>query len=169
MRYLVHSEDATYNSETGRYEFDLTTRIPNPIRIRINQATYTAATNSSYPQVVYLRSEKLAQVTRSKHTVELKNNGHEDATDVLCALQESHAIGRYNLKSRRGVSFPVHGHVPIQKLDFYFTKNRTGMPHTQTASGSSATGTVNDIIALHTASRLHLWLSMEKNTLLQSS
>ena len=142
MRYLVHSEDATFNSDTGRYEFNLTTRIPNPFRIRINQATFTAATASSYPQVVYLRSEKLAQVTRRKHTVELKNNGHEDSTDVLCAMQESHAVGRYHLQTRSGVTFPVHGHVPIRKLDFYFTNNRTAMPHSP-ASGASSGGSSN--------------------------
>ena len=54
MRYLVHSEDATYDSTTGKYFFNLDTRIANPTRIRINKATFVAATASSYPQVVYM-------------------------------------------------------------------------------------------------------------------
>ena len=166
MRYLVHSEDATFNSANGRYEFNLVTRIPNPVRIRINQATYTAATASSYPQVVYLRSEKLSELTRSKHTVELKNNGHEDSTDVLCALQESHTIGRYHLNTnntRRGVTFPVFGHIPIRKLDFYFTNNRTLMADSASSgnsgSGSGSGTTDADIIAI--GSDLCAWIDLD--------
>ena len=168
MRYLVHSEDATFNSATGRYEFNLVTRIPNPVRIRINQATYTAATASTYPQIVYLRSEKLSELTRTKHTVELKNNGHEDITDVLCALQESHDVGRYNLKSNnpRRVTFPIFSHIPIRKLDFYFTNNRTLMAHSASSSSGGSGVTDADISAI---TDLLLWFPMTETTLLSSA
>ena len=92
MRYLVHSEDATFDSTTGKYYFNLDTRIANPTRIRINKATFVAATASSYPQVVYLRSNKISELTRTKHTVELLDEGHENQSDVLAVLAESHTL-----------------------------------------------------------------------------
>ena len=52
MRYLVHSEDATFDATTGKYMFYLDRRIANPYSITISKANFVAATASSYPQVV---------------------------------------------------------------------------------------------------------------------
>ena len=101
MRYLIHSEDATFDSTTGKYFFNLDRRIANPMRIRVNKAAYTAATASSYPNVEYLRSSKIHELIRTKHTVELKDNGHEDASDALAVLEEKHTLGRYKLNKFR--------------------------------------------------------------------
>ena len=66
MRYLVHSDDSTFTD--GKYYYNLERRIANPRRIRVTQVCYTATTASTYPPVVYMRSSKLAQLTKTKHT-----------------------------------------------------------------------------------------------------
>ena len=134
MRYLIHSEDATFDTETGKYTFSLDRRISDPRRIRINSAAYIAPTMATYPQVVYLRSSKLSEAVRRKHTVELKDNSHENATDTLCVLHETHTTGRYNMDTQSKRNFAVHSHLPLRKIDFYFTNNRTNLGATPSRS-----------------------------------
>ena len=135
MRYLIHSEDATFDTDTGKYTFSLDRRISDPRRIRINSAAYIAPTMATYPQVVYLRSSKLSEAVRRKHTVELKDNSHENATDTLCVLHETHTTGRYNMDTQSKRNFAVHSHLPLRKIDFYFTNNRTNLGATPAPAG----------------------------------
>ena len=167
MRYLVHSEDATFDSATGKYMFNLDRRISNPERIRINKATFVAATASTYPQVVYLRSSKISQTVRTKHTVELKDDGHEDGTDVLAVLQESHALGRYQTEpdqKDRWRSFDVHSHVPLRSIDFYFTNNRTLMPGVVQAGGGGGPLGAADDATIEALSDVVMWLDFSDPT-----
>ena len=128
MRFLAHSEDATYNSTDGKFYYTLDRRVANPQRIRVTRASYTATTDTTTPpQVIYLRSSKLHEVIRVKHTSELRDAGHEDSSDVLAVLPESHTTGRYN-SDQAQKTYPVHSHVPLQKIDFYWTNNRTLLP-----------------------------------------
>ena len=125
MRFLLHHEDATYDTATKTYWFNLDRRISNPTRIRVNKAAYTAATAGSYPQVVYIRSSALSEMARNKHTVELQSDNHENPSNVLCALQEGANLGRYSLEDARVHQFPTHSHLPVRRIDLTFTNNRT--------------------------------------------
>ena len=167
MRFLVHSEDATFDSTTGKYFFNLDRRIADPVRIKVLQAAYTAATQATYPQVVYLRSSKLNEVIRNKHSVHLVDVGHENGTDVLCAMLETHTIGRYNLQVNKVPTFKVQSHIPIRKLDFYFTNNTTLLPGEPAAGGgSNAAVTDSDIGAIPD---LKMWMDMEPGNMLDSN
>ena len=146
MRYLIHSEDSTFDTETGKYVFNLDRRITDPRRIRLNSVAYIAPTMVTYPQVVYLRSSKLSEAIKRKHTVELKNSNHENATDTLCVLHETHTPGRYNMDSKSKRSFNVHSHLPLRKIDFYFTNNRTNLGITNTPAPVGVTD--DDVLAI---------------------
>lgn len=167
MRFLVHSEDATFDAATGKYFFNLDRRIADPLRIRVTQAAYTAATQATYPQVVYLRSSKLNQVIRKKHSVHLVDEAHENATDVLCALLETHTIGRYNLQAKNP-TFQVQSHIPLRKIDFYFTNNNTILPGEPASGGGGANSAVtdSDIAAIPD---LKMWMDMAPGNLLDSA
>ena len=146
MRYLVHSEDATFDSTDNKYYFNLDQRIANPTRIRVTQVSYTRPTSTTYPEVVYLRSERLSRCTKNKHTVELKDSGHFDSSDVVSTLTESHTQGRY--KSARETRLSVFEHMPIQKLDFYFTDNRTILADSVAQSAAVSAGSDADMLAI---------------------
>ena len=167
MRYLIHSEDATFDTTTGKYFFNLDRRIANPMRIRVNKAAYTAATASSYPNVVYLRSSKIHELIRTKHTVELKDSGHEDASDALAVLEEQHTLGRYKLNKFR--TFNVHSHVPLRKIDFYWTDNRTLLPGEGDPAAVPGGATADDQTMVDLGSDLVCWLDMEYACLNSSS
>ena len=77
VRLLLNSEDASYDSTTKKYSFVLDRRLDKPEKVRIVKAHYTAATTGSYPLVVYLRSDALSSLIKSKHTLRLKNENHE--------------------------------------------------------------------------------------------
>ena len=156
MRYLVHSEDATFDATTGKYMFYLDRRIANPYSITISKANFVAATASSYPQVVYLRSSKISQLILTKHTVELKDDGHEDSSDVLATLPESHTLGRYG--TEKSLTFPFHSNTPLRKIDFFFTANRTLMPGEIQPGGGGVPGAADDATIVAIGSKVVLWV-----------
>ena len=145
MRYLLHHTDASYNSVTKKWIVTTDRRVSNPTSIRIASCTFTAATASSYPSVVYMRSDALTQLSRTKHTVELKAVDHEDNSNVIAVLQETHTLGRYATKD--AVRFPVHGHTQSTRIDIYFTDGTTIMAG-EVASDSPASGLDADIVAI---------------------
>ena len=69
MRYLLHHTDATYDSTSKRWFYNLDRRVSNPTAIVVSSCTYTAAAASSYPSVVYMRSDAIVAITKTKHTV----------------------------------------------------------------------------------------------------
>ena len=172
MRFLLHHEDAVYDTATKTYYFNLDRRIANPTRIRVSKAAYTAATASSYPQVVYIRSNALSEMARNKHTVELKGQDHENPSNVLCALQEGAILGRYVLEDKRQHTFPTHSHLPIRKIDLQFAINRTALDGTASSGSSgssSSSGTVTDADIIAIGSDLCAWIDLDNTRTLTSS
>ena len=101
VKILLHSGNASFDSATGRWTFSLDHRISNPTRLIVNNIAYTAATNNTYPQVVYCRSDSLNRLITGKHTLELLNTGHENHSNVLGVLHETHDRARYSLAHNR--------------------------------------------------------------------
>ena len=121
MRFLLHDSEAVYNATDWKWYFNLDRRIENPTLIRVGKCSFTAATASTYPVVVYMRSNTLTELSTVKHTVELKSNNHHDNSNVIAVLHETHTQGRY---TGGGLSFPVHGHTNATNIDIYFTVKR---------------------------------------------
>ena len=44
-----------------------------------------------------MRSDALSKMIAAKHTVELKDSQHLNATNIIGVLQETHTRGRYSL------------------------------------------------------------------------
>ena len=89
--------------------------------------------------------------------MELVDQGHENQSDVLAVLAESHTIGRYHMDRWR--AFNVHSHVPLQKIDFYFTDNRTLMAgEPDPAAGGGVVGAADDATIVAIGSDINLWL-----------
>ena len=124
MKYLLHYSDAVYDTATKKYTFTLDKRVANPRTVRINKCTFTAATSTTYPSVVYVRSDALTAMTQIKHTVELKGSDHENNSNVIAVLEQT-LVGHYALKTKE-IVLPVAGHtVHTRKFDLYFTDGST--------------------------------------------
>ena len=91
MRYLLHSDNATYDAASKKWYFNLDKRITHPSSIIVKKCSYVGATSTSYPSVAYLRSDTLSNWIATKHTVEVKSEAHENESNVICTLEESHA------------------------------------------------------------------------------
>ena len=74
-----------------------------------SKVNFVASTMDAYPTVVYLRSSKLDDLIKSKHTVELTDQNHENPSDALGVLEETHDVSRYRMAG--SIIFPVHGHM----------------------------------------------------------
>ena len=78
-KYLLHSENATFDSVSKRWVFVLDQRISNPRIVRLAQASFTTPGDTNpHPSVVYLRSTALSRMILRKHTVSLRSTGHEN-------------------------------------------------------------------------------------------
>ena len=97
-------------------------RLDKPEKVRIVKAHYTAATTSSYPLVVYLRSDALSSLIKSKHTLRLKNENHEQTENILATLSETHAIARYDLQNDHR-TFDADPHRHLTNIDIFWTNN----------------------------------------------
>ena len=57
-KFLLHSNLATFDATSKKWFFNLDKRISNPRVIKLAQATFTTAGDTSpHPHVVYLRSK----------------------------------------------------------------------------------------------------------------
>ena len=78
-KYLLHSDSATFDATSKKWFFNLEKRIANPRVIRLAQASFTTAGDTSpHPAVVYLRSDSISRMCQRKHTVVLQDSGHEN-------------------------------------------------------------------------------------------
>ena len=125
MRYLIHSEDCTFEETTGVYTLAADRRIANPISLKIQSFVYQAPTLASYPLAIYVSSTGLNDMVAKKHTLQLTSNNHENETDVICVLNESNTAGRYTLTTPR--RFPMNQYTYVRNFDFKFTDNNTGI------------------------------------------
>ena len=121
MKFLVHSSDCAYNTITKRWVCNLAQRFSNPTQFTLVAGSYRCSTADSYPIAVYLRSEALQKLCKTHHSIELAP--HEIISDAFGILRISDSSDVFHLQSR--FRFPVHSHLTEQKLDFYFTDNRT--------------------------------------------
>ena len=159
MRFLVHSGNSTYSATDKKFHFSLDRRFPNPTRLRISKVNYIASTADTYPTVVYLRSAAIDDLIKTKHTVELTENAHENPSDALAILEETHTTARYRMNGN--LTFPVHGHKNSTNIDFYFTDNTAVLNGVYTAPlvpGVSET----ELEALF-GSGIHYLLDMDKS------
>jgi len=162
MKYLLHHTDSAYDATSKKFTFTLDRRLANPVSLRINKCTFTAATATTYPPVVYLRSDALTSLSKVKHTVELKSSDHENNSNVLAVLEETHTRGRYAL--RQSVTFAVHKHTTSRSIDIYFTDGSTVLSGEVVAAPSGVTD--SDIAGIQ---YLKLWQDMREDTLLDSA
>jgi len=159
MRYLVHSGNSTYDQSTKRYSFNLDRRFPNPTRVRISKINFVASTADTYPTVVYLRSTAVDNLIKTKHTVELTDENHENPSDVLAVLEETHNVARYRQDGT--LTFPIHGHMASTVFDFYFTNNATFLNGTYTPT--EVPGTTDVMMEAHAAADdIVVWIDMAK-------
>ena len=160
MRILVHSEDATYNPATKQWVFTLDRRISNPTRIVVQQCNYSASTTTNYPLTVYVRSSGLTSLSRVKHTVELKGADHEDNSDTVVVLHQTNHANRYELD--RPFSFPVHGHLPQQVIDFTFCDGRTPLDGRYTPAPVPGVSSAQ-IDAWCAGGQIVFWMDMDRD------
>ena len=159
MRYLLHSGNATYDTSTKKYSYTLDQRIQDPKSIRLVKGSYVAATASSYPAVVYVKSDGLSQLCSTKHTVELKNQSHRDGTNIFAVLEERHTQGKYSLEEAPR-TLPVKKHENVTTIDIYFTDNNTvldGEASSGSSNGSNPDVTDADIEAMDVA----VWVDLK--------
>ena len=143
-RLLLHSGEATYNATTKKYIFNLEKRISRPKSMKIVKCNYSNSSGSTHPLVVYAESDNLTRLTKQKHTLKLKSNNHENQTSVLCTLQETHTIGRYDLQGDIR-TFETDPDYYIKEVDIFFTNNGTLLPKSS-ETAQNATGSDDEIL-----------------------
>ena len=160
MRYLVHKGNSTYDVASKRFFFNLDRRFPNPTTVKLSKANFIASTADTYPTVVYLRSAAIDDLVKLKHTVELTDEAHENPSDTLMVLEETHDVARY--RAAGAVTFPVHGHKATSKIDFYFTDNRTVLNGVYTPTEVPGTSD-EDMDSFVSAGSVIVWIDMSKD------
>ena len=117
VRFILNNGNSTL--ENGVYTFELDKRLSNATSARINKASFVYSPSGVGPLAVYLRSDALHHISGRKHTVELKNTQHENSSNILAVLEETHSTNRYRLRGRERVIPLKYTH--LRNLDFYFT------------------------------------------------
>ena len=117
VRFILNNGNSTL--ENGVYTFELDKRLSNATSARINKASFVYSPSGVGPLAVYLRSNALHHISGRKHTVELKNTQHENSSNILAVLEETHSTNRYRLRGRERVIPLKYTH--LRNLDFYFT------------------------------------------------
>jgi len=165
-KYLLHSDSATFDATSKKWFFNLEQRIHNPRVIRLAQASFTTAGDTSpHPAVVYLRSDAISRMCQRKHTVSLKDSGHNNDTHILAVLTETHTRGRYSMNAGR--SFGVHKHNYERAIDIYFTSGETILEGTY--GGAPVSGSTGDDAAIEAIPDLKMWMDMAPGNLLDSA
>ena len=165
-KYLLHSDSATFDATSKKWFFNLEQRITNPRVIRLAQASFTTAGDTSpHPAVVYLRSDAISRMCQRKHTVSLKDAGHNNDTNILAVLTETHTRGRYSMNAGR--SFGVHKHNYERAIDIYFTSGETILEGTY--GSAPVSGSTGDDAAIIAIPDLKMWVDMEPGNLLDAA
>ena len=165
-KYLLHSDSATFDATAKKWFFNLEKRISNPRVIRLAQAAFTTAGDTDpHPSVVYLRSDAISRMCVRKHTVTLQDTGHENDTNILAVLTETHTRGRYAMTSGR--SFTVHKHNYERAIDIYFTNGEAVLEGTY--GSAPVTGSTGDDAAIEAIPDVKMWIDMEPANLLDSA
>ena len=153
-RLLLHSSASVYNGESKTYTFELDKRIDRPVKIRVQKAHYSTPTGTANPLVVYLRSDQLSSLCKSKHTLRAKNTNHRHTENILCTLGETHTVGRYDLR-RDQRSFTTDPDRYIRTIDVKFSDTDTLLGNSAAAGG--ATGSDAEMDAINATGKLLCW------------
>ena len=117
MRFILNHGNSTL--EDGVYTFKLDKRLSNASIAQVLKASFEYTSAGVEPLVVYLRSNALHSIASRKHTLELTSASHENSSNILAVLEETHTTGRYRL---RGIENTIPlGYSHLRNLDFYFT------------------------------------------------
>ncbi len=138
VRFILTDDNATLSS--GIYTYSLDTRLSNASFLQLKKCSFQLTTTGTAPIAVFIRSKAFHRIGGSKHTLVLKSNNHQDSSDILAVLEESHTTGRYQL---RGIPRPVPlRYTHLRELDLYFTKP----DGTNVISGSGSSGSSSDLL-----------------------
>ena len=120
MKFLLHSNDASYNAVKKTWMYSLSQRLRSPSQMVLENVSFIVSTMTNYPSVVYMRSDSLSRHIRNKHCVQVKDEERADQqVDVLCVLTETHTLGRYRQRNR--VRYRLNPHTWLRQIDIYFT------------------------------------------------
>ena len=112
-----------------------------------------------------MRSRALSEMIKSKHTVELKNLAHEQSTDIIAVLMETHTRGRYSLPSDFNSRFSTDPTRSVKKIDIYFTngagENLDGEYNSSQPSNTPVNGNDTEIEAI--GSDLLAWIDYDNS------
>ena len=171
VRLLLNSQDASYDTATKKYNFVLDRRLDKPEKVSVVKAHYTAATTAAYPLVVYLRSDALCSLIKSKHTLRLKNTNHEATENILGTLSETHAVARYNLE-KDGRQFDADPHQHLTNIDIFWTDNGTvldgGANGVGGGGGGGSSSSVSDA-TIAAFNDLTIWIDLDPARTLNAS
>ena len=160
VRFLLHNSDATYDATGKTWYFHLDRRISNPTRLSLTKATFSPVSDlSPMPHVIYMHSRALSDMILEKHTVVLKGDSHENSTDVIAVLEETHTRGRYALITK-GKPFRVNPHSVKRSIDIYFTDGTGANLDGVVSVGSPPppSGAADDTGIVAIGSDINLWL-----------
>ena len=162
MRFLLHNEEAVYDATTKVWHYTLDKRISNPTSLTVKKATFSPVSSLIvHPHVIYMHSTALSDMILDKHTVVLRANAHENSTDVIGVLEETHTRGRYALTEREG-PFRLSPSSNKRVIDIYFTDGTgTHLDGELDPSAPPVIGAADDATMVALGSDLGCWLDME--------
>ena len=162
MRFLLHNEEAVYDATTKVWHYTLDKRISNPTSMIVKKATFSPVSSLTVlPHVIYMHSTALSDMILDKHTVVLRANAHENSTDVIGVLEETHTRGRYALTEREG-PFRLSPSSNQRVIDIYFTDGTgTHLDGELDPSAPPVIGAADDATMVALGSDLGCWLDME--------
>ena len=145
-RLLCHSSDAVYDDTTKKYTINIDKRIHRPSSLSVTKCHYSNASGGVHPLVVYLESTALSNLIKKKHTIQLKSTDHQNRTEVIGTLQETHTVGRYDLRNDQRV-FETDSEKNMVKIDIGFSDNGSLLPKSS-ATASNLTGSDDEVLAI---------------------
>ena len=117
VRFILSDSKATLVD--GIFTYSLDQRLNNASLLHLKKCSFQLTTTGTPPVAIYLRSAAVHRLSSHKHTVELKANNHQSSSDILGVLEESHTVGRYQL---RGFPRPVRlKYSHLRNIDVYFS------------------------------------------------
>ena len=117
VRFILSDSKATLAD--GIFTYSLDQRLNNASLLHLKKCSFQLTTEGTPPVAIYLRSAAVHRLSSHKHTVELKANNHQSSADILGVLEESHTVGRYQL---RGIPRPVRlKYSHLRNIDVYFS------------------------------------------------
>ena len=149
MRFILSDKKAILVD--NKYRYKLNTRLHNASVFQLKKCSFQTDMVTP-PLVVFLKSDALHALSGQKHTVELKAENHQDASNILAMLEETHTKGRYRLNGQPR-------RVPIKyshnrDLDFYFTDHAGN----NIVTNSSSESNIPTATTIGARSDLHMFL-----------